>query len=43
MEGGEIDEERLQKKAEVLFKSIKRVHITFVSMDAKHLVERLFW
>ena len=37
------DEVKFVKKADFLYPSIKKVHITFLSMETKNVVERLFW
>ena len=37
------DEVKFVKKADFLYPSIKKVHITFLSMETKNVVERIFW
>ena len=39
----EIDELKVRSKAKQFFESIVKIHVTFVSMEAKNLVESLFW
>lgn len=42
-EVGQIDEERVRKEAKEFVRNVKQVYVTFKSMQAKNLAEKLFY